>query len=154
MPLWGLWQLWRSYRVLRLRDGRQCVFNKCCLGDSPVPFSWQSGKEKVAVKKLTCQFISHLPEGMWENLKQMWSRFFRLMRCCWCKPNAVHYQRLIIQPWSLLQSDTTLWLGRFITSKTTIPNIKPKATQEWNQTSSVNVLKWPSEAPDLRPVQN
>ena len=32
-------------------DGRDCTYNNCCLGSSPVKAVWESGKEKATVDK-------------------------------------------------------------------------------------------------------
>ena len=54
----------------------------------------------------------------------------------------------------LLQSTQDLRLGqRFTFQQENNPMHTSKTTQEWLRDKSLNVLEWPSQSPDLNPIE-
>ena len=61
------------------------------------------------------------------------------------------YRRILDE--NLLESVMNLKLGRrFTFQRDNDPKHKAKATLEWLNKKSINVLEWPSRSPDLNPI--
>ena len=64
------------------------------------------------------------------------------------KMNGVKYREILDE--NMLQSAQDLRLGRSFTfQQDTDPKHTTKTTQEWLRDTSLNVLEWPSQSPDL-----
>ncbi|MBN3274862.1 TCB1 transposase, partial [Polyodon spathula] len=69
------------------------------------------------------------------------------------KMDAAKYREILEE--NLLKSTRGLGLGRrFIFQQDNDPKHTPKATLEWLKNKKVNVLEWPSQSPELNPIEN
>uniref|UniRef100_A0AAQ4RY10 Tc1-like transposase DDE domain-containing protein n=1 Tax=Gasterosteus aculeatus aculeatus TaxID=481459 RepID=A0AAQ4RY10_GASAC len=68
------------------------------------------------------------------------------------KMNAAMYRDILDE--NMLQSALDLRLGQFIFQQDNDPKTTAKITKEWLRHNSVNVLEWPSQSPDLNPIED
>ncbi|MGH0175970.1 UNVERIFIED_CONTAM: hypothetical protein FKN15_071779 [Acipenser sinensis] len=69
------------------------------------------------------------------------------------KMDGAKYRQILEE--NLFQSARDLGLGRrFTFQQDNDRKHKAKATMEWLSKKKVNVLEWPSQSPDLNPIEN
>ena len=69
------------------------------------------------------------------------------------KTDGARYRGILEE--NLLESAKDLRLGRrFTFQQDTDPKHKARATMEWFKTKHIHMLEWPSQSPDLNPIEN
>ena len=77
---------------------------------------------------------------------------WRLLRI-YAKMNGAKYREILDE--NLLHSTQDLRLERrFTIQQDNEPKQTAKTTQKWHQDKSLNVLEWPSQSPDLNPIEH
>uniref|UniRef100_UPI00358F23A9 melanocortin receptor 5-like n=1 Tax=Myxine glutinosa TaxID=7769 RepID=UPI00358F23A9 len=132
----------------------------------PVIYAFRSCELRRTIRDLLC---SPLGLDCWQNMYRL-----RCPLACQISPfydirkpqgledlegkiegtmNGAKYRKILEE--NLLQSakDLRLW-WRFMIQQDNVSKHTAKATLEWLQNKNVNALEWPSQSPDLNPIEN